>query len=196
MFNSGKKSDNRKRLLLDELGSKMNGNTLQFSHRLIQQAFNRPKCFPMVLIAQSVVGREGLNLHKTYKTVVLIHPKWNSGVVEQRLGRVDRVSSHWCKKLDADLARGTIGHQLFRIEVFPIVFQGTYNEHNWSVLRRHWDDRRAQLHGVIIPEREAESDQGGPRILAKLKQYAPDFSSALCIQKPRNKMDPQKGDKQ
>jgi SNF2 family DNA or RNA helicase len=48
-----------------------------------------------VLVAQSVVGREGLNLHRACRTVILLHPEWNPGVVEQQIGRVDRLSSYW-----------------------------------------------------------------------------------------------------
>src|SRR5208337_2741491 len=84
----------------------MYGGTSQESRRMIQLAFNRPKTFPMVLVAQSMVGREGLNLHKACRIVVLLHPEWNPGVVEQQIGRVDRVGSRWCNELKKALASG------------------------------------------------------------------------------------------
>ena len=35
-----------------------------------------------MLVAQSLVGREGLNLHKSCRIVLLLHLEWNPGVVE------------------------------------------------------------------------------------------------------------------
>jgi hypothetical protein len=82
----------------------MYGGTRPDSRRMIQLAFNRHGSFPRVLVAQSLVGREGLNLQKACRTVILLHPEWNPGVVEQQIGRVDRVGSHWCKMLNAAIA--------------------------------------------------------------------------------------------
>jgi hypothetical protein len=42
----------------------MYGGTTPESRRMVQLAFNRPGSFPNVLVAQSIVGREGLNLHR------------------------------------------------------------------------------------------------------------------------------------
>ena len=79
----------------------MFGETKPESRRMIQLAFNRPHSFPRVLVAQSIVGREGLNLHKSCRTVVMLHPEWNPGVVEQQIGRVDRVGSYWSQAIHA-----------------------------------------------------------------------------------------------
>lgn len=57
----------------------MNGDTSPRTRRLLQLAFNRERSSPRVLVAQSMVGREGLNLHRACKTVVLLHPEWNPG---------------------------------------------------------------------------------------------------------------------
>ena len=131
----------------------MYGGTSPESRRMIQLAFNRAKSFPRVLVAQSLVGREGLNLHKSCRIVVLLHPEWNPGVVEQQIGRVDRVDSRWCNELKKAIDSETPADQLPRIEVRPVIFRGTYDEHNWKVLRERWDNLRAQLHGdVISPE--------------------------------------------
>ncbi|MCA9123185.1 MAG: type III restriction endonuclease subunit R [Planctomycetaceae bacterium] len=154
----------------------MYGQTEPSSRRLIQQAFNRAGCFPMVLVAQSLVGREGLNLHKACRTVVLLHPEWNPGIVEQQIGRVDRVNSHWCKLLDEAAKSGVSANECPHIEVIAIVFKGTYDEHNWTVLRQRWDDLRAQLHGVVIPRPNAEDDSQEMRIWEKLENQAPYFS--------------------
>ncbi len=154
----------------------MYGGTAQSSRRMIQLAFNRPHSFPKVLVAQSMVGREGLNLHGACRIVVLLHPEWNPGVVEQQIGRVDRVNSHWCRQLDDKIEAGVSSDQLPRIEVRPVVFRGTYDEHNWEVLRERWDDLRAQLEGIVVPDRHAGLDDESRQIIKKLESYAPSFS--------------------
>ena len=154
----------------------MFGGTKPESRRMIQLAFNRPKSFPRVLVAQSMVGREGLNLHKACRIVVLLHPEWNPGVVEQQIGRVDRVGSHWASELEKAIEAGTSGDQLPRIEVRPVVFRGTYDEYNWGILRERWDDTRAQLHGVVIPPRFAEADPESRQLIQEIIAAAPNFS--------------------
>lgn len=162
----------------------MFGGTKPESRRMIQLAFNRPKSFPRVLVAQSMVGREGLNLHKACRIVVLLHPEWNPGVVEQQIGRVDRVGSHWASELEKAIEEGTSGDQLPRIEVRPVVFRGTYDEHHWRVLRERWDDLRAQLHGVVIPPRFAEADPESRELIQEIIAAAPNFSPS-GLTKPR-----------
>jgi superfamily II DNA or RNA helicase len=154
----------------------MFGETAPESRRMIQLAFNRPKSFPRVLVAQSLVGREGLNLHKACRTVVLLHPEWNPGVVEQQIGRVDRVDSRWCHELERAITSGTQVDLVPRIEVRPVIFRGTYDEHNWTVLRGRWDDLRAQLHGIVIPPSEVVTDPEGKALVEQISAWAPNFS--------------------
>lgn len=132
----------------------MNGQTPHSSRRLLQLAFNRKDSFPRVLVAQSMVGREGLNLHEACRIVVILHPEWNPGVVEQQIGRVDRVGSRWCQEIYQAIEDGVPSQELPRIEVRQVIFEGTYDEYNWRVLRQRWDDLRAQLYGVVIPHHE------------------------------------------
>lgn len=129
----------------------MNGATALPTRRTLQLAFNRAESNPRVLVAQSLVGREGLNLHQACRVVILLHPEWNPGVVEQQVGRVDRVGSHWARGLEVALQAGT--RPLPRIEIRPVIFDGTYDAHQWRVLHERWDDLRAQLHGVVVPHR-------------------------------------------
>lgn len=173
------------RRLDDEFGTRtgefarlMHGTTRIESRRIIQQAFNRREAAPMVLIAQSLVGREGLNLHEACRVVVLLHPEWNPAVVEQQIGRVDRVGSQWSQDLRDALHEGLRGEDLPRIEVLPVVFRGTYDEYNWRVLRERWDDLRAQLHGEVIPPRLVGSNMTDEErdILLELEAAAPSFS--------------------
>lgn len=154
----------------------MYGGTHQASRRLIQLAFNRQNSFPKVLVAQSMVGREGLNLHKACSIVVMLHPEWNPGVVEQQIGRVDRVGSYWSDKLDEAISLGQAGEQLPRIEIRPVIFRGTYDEYNWKVLNERWDDLRAQLHGIIVPHRRINDDPESRVLIDEISKTAPSFS--------------------
>ena len=154
----------------------MYGGTSPESRRMIQLAFNRAKSFPRVLVAQSLVGREGLNLHKSCRIVLLLHPEWNPGVVEQQIGRVDRVDSRWSNELKRALNAGTPADQLPRIEVRPVVFRGTYDEHNWKVLRERWDNLRSQLHGDIISPEFANVNPEHQELFDEISNASPDFS--------------------
>lgn len=154
----------------------MNGDTPPRTRRLLQLAFNRENSAPRVLIAQSMVGREGLNLHKACKTVVLLHPEWNPGVVEQQIGRVDRIGSLWQKALDKAIDAHSAPHELPRIAVRPVVFKGTYDEWNWAVLRERWDDLRAQLQGIVISPRMAQSAAIEPELVDEINRAAPRFA--------------------
>jgi hypothetical protein len=101
----------------------MYGGTEPQTRRFLQLAFNRPGSHPRVLVAQSLVGREGLNLHRACRTVVLLHPEWNPGVVEQQIGRVDRVDSLWERQLGERLGQGPGEAPWPRILVRPVVFR-------------------------------------------------------------------------
>jgi SNF2 family DNA or RNA helicase len=128
----------------------MSGVTQPQTRRLLQAAFNRPASWPMVLLAQSRVGREGLNLHEACRTVVLLHAEWNPGIVEQQIGRVDRKNSRWLNDVKAWQEQGSSGDPPL-IHIHPVVVSGTYDDHNWQVLKGRWRDLRAQLHGDVLP---------------------------------------------
>lgn len=149
--------------------------TAHDTRRLLQLAFNRPHSHPRVLVAQSVVGREGLNLHRACRTVVLLHPEWNPGVVEQQIGRVDRVGSQWENDLARALDHGATGDQLPRIMIRPVVFRGTYDERNWDVLQQRWDDLRAQLHGIVISPQLAVRAGLSADVVTAINECAPKF---------------------
>jgi hypothetical protein len=154
----------------------MYGDTEMKSRRMMQLSFNRPSSYPKVLVAQSVVGREGLNLHKACRTVVLLHPEWNPGVVEQQIGRVDRVGSHWETQLNKAIEDDRPINELPRIDVLPVIFRGTYDEYNWKVLRERWDDLRSQLHGIVSPLGGAAADLEQQLLFAEIAKSAPNFS--------------------
>lgn len=154
----------------------MDGSTRPHSRQMLQQAFNRRDSFPQVLVAQSMVGREGLNLHRECRTVVMMHPEWNPGVVEQQIGRVDRVGSYWSKLLENAMVDGTLPEHLPRIMVKSVIFEGTYDAKHWEVLQERWQDLRAQLHGIPVPKGAQEGDDDGLRLIAEINAAAPDFS--------------------
>ena len=150
----------------------------------IQAALNRQSRFLRVLMAKSRVGREGMNLHHACRTVVLLHPEWNPAVVEQQIGRVERVGSYWAQLLNESVGKFDVGKApgfvpnsaITRIEVRFVIFQGTYDEHPWSVLRTRWDDQRAQLHCIVIPPSEQFDDPVSKALLDEIAKAAPDFS--------------------
>ncbi|WP_210251165.1 helicase [Bosea sp. F3-2] len=154
------------------------GATAPQTRRLLQASFNRAATWPMVLLAQSRVGREGLNLHEACRTVVLLHAEWNPGIVEQQIGRVDRKNSRWLRDLRDWQNRGGGGDPP-RIRIHPVVVSGTYDDHNWQVLKARWLELRAQLHGDVLPHlagRPAatpEKQELVERILRATPNFAP-----------------------
>ncbi|MBI5271178.1 MAG: type III restriction endonuclease subunit R [Burkholderiales bacterium] len=163
----------------------MNGQSEPASRRLLQLAFNRAHSHPQVLIVQSVVGREGLNLHEACRTVVLLHAEWNPGVVEQQIGRVDRIGSLWAKQLAQAVNEGVRGAALPRIHIRPVIFEGTYDELNWKILRERWNDLRAQLHGIVITP--AVSHGVDPALARQINGLAPHFSPSRPRQRPAHR---------
>ncbi len=156
----------------------MSGETRPQTRRLLQAAFNRATSWPMVLLAQSRVGREGLNLHEACRTVVLLHAEWNPGIVEQQIGRVDRKNSRWLQDLRNWQNDGERGDPP-RILIHPVVVSGTYDDHNWQVLKARWLELRAQLHGDVLPQRKnrpsasSEKQDLVERVLRATPSFAP-----------------------
>lgn len=154
----------------------MSGATSPQTRRLLQSTFNRASSWPMVLLAQSRVGREGLNLQQACRTVVILHAEWNPGIVEQQIGRVDRKGSCWLRDLKTwhERAEG----EPPRIRIHPVVVSGTYDDHNWQVLKARWMELRAQLHGEVLPKHERQPmfpdiEALRNRIIAATPSFAP-----------------------
>lgn len=156
----------------------LDGSMRYPTRRLLQAAFNRRNSYPSVLIAQSVVGREGLNLHEACRIVLQFHPEWNPGVVEQQIGRVDRYRSRWQLDFEATPTDAT-ADLLPRIEVQSIVFEGTYDEHHWRVLDARRRELRAQLHGEVLLTQDAAGDPGALAIVDRVNDAAPRFTPPM-----------------
>lgn len=161
----------------------MDGSTPMETRRILQGQFNNSRAMPRVLIAQSMVGREGLNLHTCCKKVVIFHPEWNPAVLEQQIGRVDRIDSLWEKKAKEFLETTDLSTSEFpKIEIDFIVFEGTYDEYMFNVMNLRRNNLNAQLFGALLGEEALNKVPHEYR--EKLKDSAPDFSP---IHKNRNK---------
>ena len=128
----------------------LQGETKWETRRYLQAAFNRQGASPMVLVAQSQVGREGLNLHEACRVVVQFHAEWNPAVLEQQVGRVDRKGSLWEKKAKEWLKSGD-GQPPPFIEVRQLVFEGTYDAYQWDRVMRRQQVFDASLFGSLLP---------------------------------------------
>ncbi|WP_282190180.1 C-terminal helicase domain-containing protein [Azospirillum brasilense] len=151
----------------------MDGDMAQARRRMVQTAFNRTHSYPRVLIAQSLVGREGLNLHEACRVVLLFHPEWNPAVMEQQVGRVDRIGSRWEWLADA-WKKGKLAEFPY-LHVEYLVFQGTYDQYQHDCLEQRRRALNAQLFGALLDERALDRIPSYWR--PRLADAAPDFTS-------------------
>ena len=142
------------------------GGTRSSTRNILQGQFNKKTSFLKALVAQSRVGREGLNLHKACRTIVLFHSDWNPGVMEQQIGRVDRICSYWEQLATEDRKE--------KINVRMVVFDGTYDLFQFNVLQARHKTLKAHLFRELLPP-EVWSEVPG-KLRSKLIAAAPDFS--------------------
>lgn len=128
----------------------LQGATRWETRRYLQASFNRSGASPWVLIAQSQVGREGLNLHESCRVVVQFHAEWNPAVLEQQIGRVDRKGSLWERLAQSWLDGECQGEPPF-VEVRQLVFEGTYDAFQWDRVMRRQHVFDASLFGSLLP---------------------------------------------
>lgn len=131
-----------------------------------------------MLICQSAIGREGLNLHKAYRVILLFHPEWNPGVVEQQIGRVDRVASRWEQLAQAWKSTGEPVTGFPRIVIEALCFDGTYDEYQTDTLNARMAELKAQLFGEFLAGVDASDE-----VRAILKGKGVDFSPT-CWRRP------------
>ena len=152
----------------------LQGATRWETRRYLQAAFNRTGASPWVLIAQSQVGREGLNLHESCRVVVQFHAEWNPAVLEQQIGRVDRKGSLWEQRAQQWLVDGAQGEPPF-VEVRQLIFEGTYDAFQWDrvIRRQHVFD--ASLFGSLLPTDVWDRVPEGrlPELLAAAPSFRP-----------------------
>ena len=154
---------------------KLFGGVKMESRRVVQSQFNQSDSFPRVLIAQSMVGREGLNLHRACDIVIQFHSEWNPGIIEQQIGRVDRIESLWEQKARAWKKNGRNG-EMPKILIVPVVFEGTYDSYQFSVSKRRREVLNAHLFGELFNEEAQAKLSKDEKLLQKIKESAPSFS--------------------
>jgi superfamily II DNA or RNA helicase len=152
----------------------MDGSTKMKSRRTLQLQFNNPNSMPKVLIAQSMVGREGLNLHEACKRVFIFHPEWNPAVVEQQIGRVDRVNSLWERLAKEHYKDNKPKEDFPYIEVDYLIFEGTYDQYQFERMKHRRENLQAQLFGALLPEECLSKVPDDMK--ERLIEDAPDFS--------------------
>jgi len=161
----------------------LDGDVKMETRRVLQAQFNDKYSFPLVLIAQSQVGREGLNLHKACRTVIQFHSEWNPGVVEQQIGRVDRIESFWeelaRKHNEKHPKESVLAVGFPKIRIRPVVFEGTYDDFQYKVSKQRRETLNAHLFGELLNEEaliNMPKDGEWKELRDKLKEAAPDFS--------------------
>lgn len=147
------------------------------TRRYLQAAFNRRNGSPLVLVAQSQVGREGLNLHKACRVVLQFHAEWNPAILEQQIGRVDRKGSHWEALARAWIDGGAQGEPPF-IEVRQLVLEGTYDAFQWERVMRRQHLFDASLFGSLLPSEAWH--RVPPERVPDLLAAAPSFRPPDC----------------
>ncbi|WP_298068788.1 SNF2-related protein [uncultured Mailhella sp.] len=154
------------------------GETEIPARRFLQAAFNNERSSLKVLVAQSLVAQEGLNLHRACRNVLILHPVWNPGTLEQQIGRIDRIGSLWEQKLTnyrkqrkKEGKKENPAQDIPRLRVHAVIFKDTYDEHNWEVLLERCANLQAQLNGIILTSKEVPLD-----IRNEINSQAPNFS--------------------
>ncbi|WP_296949837.1 DEAD/DEAH box helicase [uncultured Massilia sp.] len=141
---------------MSPFSQRLYGDIKPSTRRVRQSAFNNAKLNPKVLIGQSDVASEGLNLHRACRAVVLFHLDWNPGRIEQQIGRVDRQDSAWMQAFEAwrdrDGARGDAPY----IDVHTIALEGTYDAFRTEVVNERTKVLRSQLFGEILPAEQLQ----------------------------------------
>lgn len=125
----------------------LNGKSSHATRHVLQALFNTPLVRPQILLAQSRVASEGLNLHRACRHVVFLHLDWNPAVIEQQLGRVDRVDSYWHQTFKATKDAG----DLPRIEIATVVLNGTSDASKRDHIVKRQRMLGAHLFGEILP---------------------------------------------
>lgn len=160
----------------------LDGDVKRETRHVLQAQFNSKDSFPQVLIAQSQVGREGLNLHKACRTVIQFHSEWNPGVIEQQIGRVDRIDSFWEEKAIeySRVHEDSVASDEFpKIDIRSVVFDGTYDYFQYNVSKNRKETLNAHLFGELLNEEALEKMPFGGDwdvLRNSLKESSPEFA--------------------
>lgn len=105
----------------------VDGTTEQDTRKRVFVGFNSP-LLPEILIC-TMVGQEGIDLHRQCRHVIHYDLAWNPAVLEQRTGRVDRIGSKTFRERALSSSAGTC------LEVGVPFLAGTYDERMYEELR-------------------------------------------------------------
>lgn len=131
-----------------------------------QHTFNNSDLNPQVLIGQSDVASEGLNLHRACRSVGLFHLDWNPGRIEQQIGRVDRQDSEWMRAFDAWNGEGEPPY----IDIHTVAIEGTYDALRTRVVQERAKVLRSQLFGEVLPlEQLSALDEAARNAVERIK---------------------------
>lgn len=127
------------------------------SNEEVQFAFNLPG--PPYVLLCSEKARESIDLHRWCRHIVHYDLDWNPSVMEQRVGRIDRIKS---------LAART----KTPIEIYYFRIGGTYEERIFKAVKERMDMTR-----VLLGAGDWLADNDSPRLLfeSDLTKYKLDF---------------------
>jgi hypothetical protein len=153
-----------------EFARELYGNGTAARKHVLQSLFNTSSVRPQVLVAQTRVAAEGLNLHRACRHVLFLHLDWNPATIEQQIGRVDRVGSLWSNCFEeADGAP-----EPPRIELATIVIEGTSDAERKERILARQRTLGAHLFGELLAP---EVMRGlSPEWRARLNAASPSFS--------------------
>lgn len=140
---------------MNPFSQRLYGDTKPSTRRVRQSAFNHPQLYPQVLIGQSAVASEGLNLHRACRSVVLFHLDWNPGRIEQQIGRVDRQGSAWMEAFTSWERHGAVGEAPY-IDIYTLALEGTYDAFRTEIVNERAKVLRSQLFGEILPTEQLQ----------------------------------------
>ena len=131
----------------------------------VQFAFNLPG--PPYILICSQVAKESIDLHRWCRKVVHYDHAWNPAVMEQRVGRIDRINSRAMRTQ-------------VPIEIYYFLVNGTYEERIFNVVKERMEMMRVLLgSGEWLAEGGQPREEFGARTLEKYRlDFAPGRSES------------------
>jgi Helicase conserved C-terminal domain len=128
-----------------DFGRLLTGQMKWRTRRILQALFNERLVRPTVLIAQARVASEGLNLQEACRHLLFLHMDWNPALIEQQIGRIDRVNSLWESEFDSSGEGSTP-----RIELCTVVLKGTSDAERRQRIKERTLMLDAHLFGELL----------------------------------------------
>ena len=132
----------------------IHGDSASAGERWALQLLFNASAPPHVLLAQSTICKEGIDLHRQCRHVIHYDFEWGAGAMEQREGRVDRVNSQWEREY-RNWREQRVGEPP-RIEVFALRLDGHYDDRRWSRVRRRQTELAAGMGASIVSDSDSD----------------------------------------